>query len=85
MVERKPPVTEPRQMVRGYAGAAKYIPYQETVLRALVKKGKLPPPVRFGARAVGFFLDDLVRAQQELVRENEPLGKVPFPSPRKED
>ena len=64
MVERRL-----RRMVRGWANVYDFIPLRETQLRELVAQGKLAPPVKIGPRAIAFYEDDLIEAQERLERE----------------
>jgi hypothetical protein len=65
MVERR----EARRMVRGWKGVFAYIPLRETALREMVEAGKLKPPIKIGTRAIAWFEDDLIEAQQAFKRE----------------
>jgi hypothetical protein len=75
MVERRETKRgEARRMVRGWAGVFPYIPLRETALRQMVEQGKLPPPIRIGPRAIAWFEDDLVKAQEAFEREQQTGG-----------
>ena len=58
-----------RRMIRGWGGVYPYLPYKETQLRQMVADGRLAPPVQLGPRAIAFFEDTLIEAQERLVRE----------------
>ena len=55
--------------MRGWANVYDFIPLRETQLRELVAQGKLAPPVKIGPRAIAFYEDDLIEAQERLERE----------------
>jgi predicted DNA-binding transcriptional regulator AlpA len=58
-----------RRMVRGWKGVHDYIPYGPTQLQQMVKEGRLKPPIKIGPRAIAWFEDDLIEAQQQFERE----------------
>jgi predicted DNA-binding transcriptional regulator AlpA len=55
-----------RRMVRGWEGVYAFIPYRRTQLKTMVKDGRLPQPVKIGPRAIAFFEEDLIIAQERL-------------------
>ena len=56
-----------RHMVRGWVRA--YIPYGPTQLQEMVKQGRLKPPIKIGPRAIAWFEDDLIAAQEAFERD----------------
>ena len=58
-----------RRMVRGWTGVRPFLPYGETQLRQMVADGRLAPPIKIGPRGVAFFEDDLIEAQERILRE----------------
>ena len=57
------------EMIRGWGGLYRYLPYKETTLRAMVADGRLAPPLKLGARAVAWLKRDVIDAQQRILRE----------------
>lgn len=47
------------------------IPISRTTLDKLVKDGSFPKPCRVASLKLAFFLDEVIRWQQELARETE--------------
>ena len=66
MVERRL-----RRMVRGWSGLYEYIPYKESQARAMIATGELPAPIRIGKRAIAWFADDLIAAQEKFLRNQQ--------------
>jgi hypothetical protein len=64
-----------RKMVRGYKGVRAYIPYGPTQLQKMVKERRLAPPIKIGPRAIAWFEDDLIAAQEEFERERDGVSK----------
>jgi len=58
-------------MVRGWEGVFPFLPYRRTQLRKMVEEGRLKPPIKIGPRAIAFFEDDLIAAQEALARESD--------------
>ena len=64
-----------RRMIRGWEGVYPYLPYRRTQLQQMVKEGRLKPPIKIGPRAIAFFEDDLIAAQEEFARERDGADK----------
>ena len=58
-----------RRMVRGWKGVRAFLPLGETQLRERVAQGKLAPPIKIGPRAIAWFEEDLIAAQEAFERE----------------
>jgi predicted DNA-binding transcriptional regulator AlpA len=63
-------------MVRGYKGVREFIPYGPTQLQEMIKQGRLRPPIKIGPRAIAWFEDDLIAAQEALANYVPPKPKT---------
>jgi predicted DNA-binding transcriptional regulator AlpA len=58
-----------RRMVRGWEGVRPYFPYGRTQLQQMVAEGRFPKPIKIGPRAIAFFEDEILAAQEQLARQ----------------
>ena len=66
--------TKVQRIIRGWSGATEFTGFKRFQVNRLIREGVLPPPMKLGGRAIGWFEGDFAQLQQTYAQNRIAVG-----------